>query len=186
MNPHLTNGNAAQPLADEAGQDSVQAHVQSGMEAIQRQFQALLESDQDIGPEQRDHMARFFEQALGEAATVGTDAGDDVFNPAVWAGTVDQLRRNGEVAADEADHLIRRLNEALAPLEKRESRLALEFSQRMARDGEAQAIAWLRQQGSEGESEAARKAGPAPATAVPLLHNEIVNSRSRRPRGPPR
>lgn len=177
-------GAAPQERAQSGG--GVEARVQSGLKAIQQQFQALLEADQDINPDQREHMARFFEQALEDAAASSAPAADDVFDPATWTGTVDQLRRSGDIAADEADHLIRSLNEALAPLERRESRLALEFSRRMASEGEARAIAWLRQQSSEGEAEAARRPAPPPVAQVATLHSDVVNSRSRRLRGPPK
>lgn len=165
-----------------------EAALQEGVKRVQQQFKALLQGDSELGAEQREHMERFFEQALQDASTSTAPISEDVFDRATWTATVDELRRNGGIAADEADHLIRSLNDALAPLERRESKLAIEFSRRLASDGEQEAIAWLRSKQAETD-DAAQSARDSVALAQgdgPPLRNEVVNSRSRRLRGPPK
>jgi len=179
-------GAGAPPVDEAAGQPEASAFLQKGMADIQRQFQSLLENDTSLDVGQREHMGRFFEQALQDAAASPTSLSEDVFDTNAWRQTVDQLRLRGDVDQDEADHLIRSLNDALAPLERRESKLAIEFSRRLETEGEEKAIAWLRSQPAH-DADVPPKAQPHPAAeAFTALRTDVVNSRSRRLRGPPK
>ena len=98
------------------------------------------------------------------------------------------LQDAGELEGTDAESLIRRLDEALQPLERKESKLAIEFSRRLADDGEQEALEWLRQQADKpqaGSDDTGSKESPGrrPATS---LRGDVVNSRSRRLRGPPK
>lgn len=161
--------------------------VQEGMAELQQKFQALLQEQMDIGLEERAEMAKFFEQSIQDAARSPAPLNEEVFDKTTWSNTVDLMRKAGTVADDEADHLVRTINDALAPLERRESRLAIEFSRRMASDGEQKAVQWLQAQSAETRVEAARKPQAAPlGDAAKPSGDETINSRSRRLRGPPR
>lgn len=177
---------APQPASGEAAR-GVEQLVQAGMEKLQQQFQAILQDDATLGAEQRDQMARFLEQSLERAAASASagPASGEVFDRAAWMETVDLLRQSGNVAEDEADDLIRRLNDALEPLERRESQLALEFSRRMATEGQEKAIEWLRGQTEKESAQKAQESAALPQDDHPPMRNEVVRSRSRRLRGPP-
>lgn len=155
------------------------------MSKVQQQFQSLLRNDTNLSPEQREQMERFLEQSLQEAAGSAEPMREEIFDPATWRETVDALRQSGNIADNDADHLIRSLNDALAPLERRESKLAIEFSRRMATDGEEKAIEWLRKQTESDEAKKAQEPSPVPRSDSTQLRNEVINSRSRRLRGPP-
>lgn len=155
------------------------------MSKVQQQFQSLLRNDANLSPEQREQMERFLEQSLREAASSSEPIREEIFDPATWRDTVDTLRRSGNIADNDADHLIRSLNDALAPLERRESKLAIEFSRRMATDGEEKAVEWLRQQTEADAAQKAQDPAPVPQGDYAPLRSEVVNSRSRRLRGPP-
>ncbi|MEZ0472850.1 hypothetical protein [Luteimonas salinilitoris] len=175
---------APQPAKDEAV-GSVEKLVQAGVEKLQQQFQAILQDDATLGSEQRDQMARFLEQSLENAAASTGPASGEAFDRAAWMETVELLRRSGGVPEDEADDLIRRLNDALEPLERRESQLALEFSRRMATEGQEKAVEWLRSQTEKESVQKAQESAALPQDDHPPMRNEVVRSRSRRLRGPP-
>lgn len=164
----------------------VETLVQQGMQKLQEQFQNILQGDVELDPEQRNQMGQIFEQALQDAAASTGPASEDVFDRNVWRETVDLLRQNGSVEGNEVDELIRSLDDALAPLERRESKLALEFSRRMAAEGEEAAIEWLRRQTDKESAQQAQQSTPIPRDDHPSLRNEVVKSRSRLLRGPPR
>lgn len=175
---------APQPAKGEAAH-GVEQLVQAGMEKLQQQFQAILQDDATLGAEQRDQMARFLEQSLENAAASTGPASGEVFDRAAWMETVELLRQSGSVPGDEADDLVRRLNDALEPLERRESQLALEFSRRMATEGQEKAIEWLRGQTEKESAQKAQESAALPQDDHPPMRNEVVRSRSRRLRGPP-
>lgn len=162
--------------------------VQEGMAELQQKFQALLQDQMDIGHEERAEMAQFFEQSIRDAAqSPTTPLNEEVFDKATWSRTVDLMRKAGTVTDDEADHLVRTINDALLPLERRESRLAIEFNRRMAADGEQKAVEWLQAQSMETQAETARRPlGTSLGDASSPARDETINSRSRRLRGPPR
>ena len=87
--------------------------------------------------------------------------------------------------SDDANAMVRRLTEALEPLQRRESMLAIEFSRRMQAEGEEAALAWFREATSNESRADAAQSVPSPADAQPALKAEAVNSRTSRPRGPP-
>lgn len=176
----------AEPAAP-AGADSEDL-VRDGMADLQRKFQSLLQEQAGLDPEERAEMAKFFEQSIQDAS--GSPSGalnEDVFDKATWSDTVELMLKAGTVEQDEADHLIRTINDALAPLECRESKLAIEFNRRMATEGEQRAIEWLRSQSQTTETQAAREPQAVPGSDVRQpVASETINSRSRRLRGPPR
>lgn len=156
------------------------------MSKVEQQFRSMLHGDAALSAEQREQMEQFLQQSLRETANSSESLPEAVFDPATWRETVDALRRGGNIADDEADHLIRSINDALAPLQRRESKLAIEFSRRMAAEGEQKAVEWLRQQTEADAAQKAQDPAAVPQSDYAPLRNEVVNSRSRRLRGPPR
>ena len=177
---------AEAPVPGDAVSASVEAMVREGMGKLQEQFQEILQADAGLDAEQREQMGEVFGQVLQSAAASPEPVSEDVFDRNRWRQTVELLRQTGGVAEDEADELIRTLNDALAPLERRESQLALEFSRRMAADGEQAAIDWLRSQTDKETADQAQEASRIPQGDHPSLRSEVVRSRSRLLRGPPR
>ena len=164
------------------------APAESAGQVLLGQFQALLQQEGSLGRDDRDELARVFEQALQDAASSPPPSASDAFDASTWRETVEMLLQGGFVEQGEADHLIRSLNEALAPLQRRESRLAMEFSRRVEAEGQEKALEWFRQASKAGqEPTAARVPGAAAPdrTAASPLRADTVNSRSRRLRGPP-
>ncbi|NZA26793.1 hypothetical protein H0E84_10395 [Luteimonas sp. SJ-92] len=156
----------------------------TGMEQLQQEFETILRQESGLDPESCEELGQMFQQALEDAAA-SPDPGA-MPDRASWMQAVEALQRSGDVDGDEVNDLIRRLNEALEPLERRESRLAIEFSRKMAAEGEAAALAWLRQQTDREKEDKAQEPAPFPRNDHPSLRDEVVNSRSRRLRGPPR
>src|SRR5690606_21791911 len=160
----------------------------AAQDALLGQFQELLQQEAGLEREDREELARVFEQALQDASTSPQSAASDAFDTSTWRETVEMLLQGGFVEQGEADHLIRSLNEALAPLQRRESRLAMEFSRRVETDGQEKALEWFRQASKAGQEPAAARvsgaAAPERTTGSPL-RVDTVNSKSRRLRGPP-
>lgn len=159
----------------------------AGQQGLLDQFKDMLQQEGSLGYDDRDELARVFEQALQDSSSA--PSGLDAFDTATWRDTVDMLLQSGLVEQDEADHLVRSLNDALAPLQRRESRLAMEFSQRVEAEGQEKALEWFRE-ASKAEQEPAVAQGPGAAapdrTIASPLRGDTVNSRSRRLRGPPK
>ena len=122
--------------------------------------------------------------AAGRGDTAATVAAQ-VPDRASWSETVQALQENGAIGGDEANELIRTFESSLQPLERRESRVALEFARRLTTDGEEKALAWFRSQATEA-SGGSKASSPVPQDPGAALRSEVVNSRSRRLRGPPR
>ena len=104
--------------------------------------------------------------------------------------TAKALQAAGAVSDEDANALVRQLDGALAAFERRESKFAIEFSQRMARDGEQAALEWLRDnrdallgEGSPGSVHAAMSNGIG--EPAPVMATDATRSRARRVRGPP-
>lgn len=157
-------------------------------EALLGQFQDMLQQEGGLEREDREELARVFEQALQDASASPQSASTEAFDTSTWRETVEMLLQGGFVEQGEADHLIRSLNEALAPLQRRESRLAMEFSRRVETEGQEKALEWFRQASkASDETATSRTPGAAPpdAAAGAPLRADTVNSRSRRLRGPP-
>lgn len=167
---------------------AVAADGEPAGQALLGQFHELLQQEGSLGHEDRDELARVFEQALQDSAASGSTSTPDAFDASTWRETVEMLLQGGFVEQGEADHLIRSLNDALAPLQRRESRLAMEFSRRVESEGQEKALEWFREASKADQAGAAARAPGAAApdrAAVTPLRTDTVNSKSRRLRGPP-
>lgn len=173
----------AQPVAGAAGRDD-------GMGELMQQFDAALQelqNDPSLDRETRDFLRQQFTQALQGAAT-GDIPLATVPDRSMWMDAVQALQAGGAVSEDEVNDLIRQINQALQPLQRRESQLAIEFSRRLQSEGEEKALAWFRKESGktpDGATTERVSAPPPSADVSPLLRGDVVNSRSRRLRGPP-
>lgn len=145
------------------------------LDDLASQFDALLRADSSIDNDTRQSLSEHFRSALDEARV---DGGADL---AEWKGTaLDYADVDNET---ESAELTRRLDEALKPLQARETQIALEFSRRLQSDGQEEALAWLRQQ--QAQEEPGSQTIPTADDHPRALRTEVVGSRSRRLRGPP-
>ncbi|MEN1928802.1 hypothetical protein WCE37_07370 [Luteimonas sp. MJ250] len=178
-------GSERTAVVDAEGAD---AGSMAGQQGLLDQFKDMLQQEGSLGYDDRDELARVFEQALQDSASSSAST-LDAFDSATWRDTVDMLLQGGLVEQDEADHLVRSLNDALAPLQRRESRLAMEFSRRVEAEGQEKALEWFREASTADQEPAV---GQSPGAAAPdrtiasPLRGDTVNSRSRRLRGPPK
>ena len=159
-----------------------------GMDELMRQFDAALQemqSDPALDPATREMLHQQFAQALSDMGTV-EGAVADIPDRAMWMDAVQALQASGEVSESEVNDLIRQINQALQPLQRRESQLAIEFSRRLQTEGQERALAWFRKE-SKGLSDVpkAEASRIAPLEKTRPLRTEVVNSRSRHLRGPP-
>src|SRR5690606_27852607 len=157
--------------SQQGGGERVQVEAGTSAEtagrALLAQFQELLQQEGSLGQDDRDDLGRVSEQALQDSASSPSSAASDAFDASTWRETVEMLLQGGFVEQGEADHLIRSLNEALAPLQRRESRLAMEFSRRVETEGQEKALEWFRQASKAGaESATSRTSGAAPPDAA--------------------
>lgn len=153
------------------------------MDEMMRQFDAALQEQNDpaLDRDMREMLRQQFAEALNHQGAVASlpDRG-------VWMDAVHALQTSGEIDEEEVNQLIRQINHALEPLQRRESQLAIEFSRRLQSEGQDEALAWFRKESQKDTDDGSAAPGAGPAVdPPPLLRTEVVNSRSRRLRGPP-
>ena len=104
-----------------------------------------------------------------------------------WIETIEGLRKNGVLTEDDANALVRQLDTILSPAQNKDVELAVEFGRRFQEEGQERALAWFKAQLSATPGEGTAAGGAAKPSDPPLaLATAIVNSKSRRVRGPPR
>lgn len=160
----------------------------AGMDELMRQFDAALQemqADPALDPATREMLHQQFAQALSEMGTV-EGAVADIPDRAMWMDAIQALQASGEVSESEVNDLIRQINQALQPLQRRESQLAIEFSRRLQTEGQEKALAWFRKESKDSSGTPTTEAAKvAPIEKARPLRTEVVNSRSRHLRGPP-
>jgi hypothetical protein len=166
------------------------AALDPGMEELLRQFEGALhelENDPSMDVATRSLLRDQFTQAMRDVRH-GSDAAVEIPDRAMWMDALQALQASGDVASDQVDELIRQVNQALQPLQRRDTRIALEFSRRLSTEGEEKALAWFRTQTAKSraeDGESVSAVAPPVASVTPMLRGDVVNSRSRRLRGPP-
>lgn len=168
---------------EEAGAQDKQAHGQQHDALKQRaidEFASSLRGQEGMDEEGMQVLLDAFRAAVNDApiATAFTP-----LDPDEVARTLNGLVDDGVLQEDERNLLARQFESALDPLENAEVRIALEFAERVERDGEAEARKWLEAQ--QAAVDARTQQGPALAAAAPRSGEAITKSRSRRLRGPP-
>jgi|GEM_PF-1108386 len=121
--------------------------------------------------------------AVGQAAPAASAASS---SRSEWLDTIEGLRENDVLTEEDANALIRQLDTILSPSQNKDVDLALEFGRRFQRDGQEQALAWFKAQLNGASTQASPNEGGKPSEPPVALASAIVNSKSRRLRGPPR
>lgn len=185
----------ANAVAGSASADRRGGEAQAGfdpaalMGQLLGEFDAVLAANPSIDREMREQLQADFSRALEDAAATAASATASVPDRASWSDTVHALHDNGAIGDEEANELIRTFDTSLQPLERRESRVALEFARLLATEGEEKALAWFRTQAikaSAGNADTGAAAGAPRENTGAALRSEVVNARSHRLRGPPR
>lgn len=160
------------------------------MEELLQHFESALQDmqqDPSLDAETCDLLRQQFVQTLGDLNSIeGTAA--EIPGHAMWIDALQALQAGGDISESEANDVIRQVNHALQPLQRRESQIAIEFSRRLQSEGEGKALAWFHEEQQRAKDAEAAEVAVKPAlgeTSSPL-RNEVVNSRSHRLRGPPR
>lgn len=169
----------AQPSA------SVEDLVEEMRGELLGQLEEIMRGDASLDQADRDQLLEHFSNAFG-AGDGSTAAGGDV--ESALNDSARQLKEIGASQDDGSGDLVRELNRALEPLERRETKVALEFGRRLQADGQSSALAWLKeqQQADEVETASAKHAVPDGSHAVGVSRDTVTKSKSRRLRGPPK
>lgn len=152
-------------------------------QGVMDQFDEVFNASSGLSDEDLALLREQFQQAAREAEQ-SSSAAAVLPERTEWVGVVDALREMGAVEEDESNELIRKLDDALQPLQQRKVKIAMEFSRRLQEHGEAEALEWFRAQDADVPAE-----GDAPVTHSRdqvVSGDSTVKSRSRRLRGPPR
>ena len=150
---------------------------------LSREFDRILGEDVGVDPALREQLQEHFVTALRDAAR--KPAAFQVPARGEVEGTVRELQDTGALEDSDAGDLLRRFDGALQAFERRDSRVAIEFARRLKTDGEEVALEWYRAQTAGEGAFDTTAAQPTGRGDDHPLRNDIVNSRSRRPRGPP-
>lgn len=161
--------------------------VAKSRQELLEQFRATMRSESPIADEDANNdLSRHFEDALMAMSD------DELLKPVSIDDIKSTLRTLHQAETDgmeavERGNLARKLDEALKPLERRETQLAFEFNRKLQVDGKESALAWLQEQlAAPTQNAPTRVADPASQTERTSSSTDITQSRSRRLRGPPR
>lgn len=165
-----------------AGQDAAKARQE-----LLDQFRSAISSESPMADDEANNgLSRHFEDALmamSEEELLSPVSIDDIKST---LHSLHQAETDGMDAVDRGN-LARKLDEALKPLERRETQLAFEFNRKLQTDGKEKALAWLQEQlAAPDPNTAARASVPSSRTESVSSSTDITQSRSRLLRGPPR
>ncbi len=155
------------------------------LDAVRQQavddFKSSLEKQPGLDAEGRDFIVDHFRQAIVDAPADPKLAPPD---PESWTQALNMLVESGLIEENDRNALARQFDDVLLPMQQAEAKRALEFAERVRRDGEASALEWLNAQ--EGGTSNPESSGLATAVAGTESAESITRSRSRRLRGPPK
>lgn len=179
-------------MLGDVGAASTQSQAAAGvpeMDELMQQFDAALQelqNDPSLDRDTRETLRQQFAQAMSDMGSI-EGAAVGIPDRAMWMDAVQALQASGEIGENEVNDLIRQINHALQPLQRRECQLAIEFSRRLQTEGQDKALAWFRRESRNAADapKAEAASNPAPSAKSRPLRTEVVNSRSRRLRGPP-
>lgn len=170
-----------------------EAGMQAGAEATARQsqhealkqraiqeFESSLRGKEGIDEQGLEALLGAFRDAVREAPL---DVQFTPLDPEEVTRTLNGLVDDGVLVEEDRNAIARQFEGALDPLQDTELQIALEFAQRVERDGEAEARQWLQAQKAAADANAPQD--PPAADVVPHSSQAITRSRSRRLRGPP-
>ncbi|WP_242111959.1 hypothetical protein [Luteimonas aquatica] len=164
---------------------SVAENVEEGGAGQQREellatFEAALREQPGMDEKSLEIMLQQFRETIDSAPL---DPSLTVPDRNMWLETIDALVRSQSITEADRSELIREFDEAMAPLQDQDVLVALEFAQRIQRDGREKALEWFNAQREQQEQAAGQQ---TPAREGPSqFRQSITKSRSRRLRGPP-
>lgn len=165
---------------------SASAPELSQEEALRQQviaeFEATLRGSSSLDEGDLDGLLETFRQAVEETPL---DVAVTPFDPEDLTLALNSLVDNGVLAEDERNDLSRQIDDALGPLQTPDVQMAMEFAARCERDGEEAALEWFRSERAGSGGFVQDSIAPVDVSGLPD-RDSIVNSRSRRLRGPPR
>lgn len=146
-------------------------------------FRASLDKQPQLDAEGRDFILDHFRQAIAEAPANPKLSAPD---PESWTLALNMLVESGLIEEGDRNELARQFDDALLPMQQADAKRALEFAERVQRDGEESALEWLNAQEGQDAGSAAGRSSAATAVAGTESAESITRSRSRRLRGPPK
>lgn len=178
----LAAGSEGAPAQGQAQDPGAGFDADAAVRQLAGEFEQILQQDRGLDAQFREDLQAQFVAALRDAAR--QQAQPQVPGRDDWQDTVQALQDSGAIESADASELLRRFDGALQTFERRGSRIALEFARRLQSDGKEQALAWYRTQNA-GAAAFDVDGANAPVASDHPVRSEIVNSRSRSPRGPP-
>lgn len=178
------------PAMAQAADDEIDANApaESDPQELARellsQIDGLLRDQPSLDEKDREAFSEVFAASLQEVVESG--AHQQPLSEAEFQQTINGLKRHAAEAGKEDSDLARHLAGAIASLEQRQTKLALEFGRRLRADGQSSALAWLRQQQSSDQADGSDEGSSEAMDASHPLRSDVTNSRSRRLRGPPK
>ena len=173
---------AAVQVQDESPAVSEPTKEEALRQQVIADFEASLRDQSSLDDGDLDGLLETFRQAVQETPL---DVALTPLDPEDLALALNGLVDNGILAEEERNDLSRKIDDALAPLQTPDVQMAMEFASRCERDGEEAALEWFKNERIKLEQSGQADAAPADASGMPD-RDSIVNSKSRRLRGPPR
>ena len=158
------------------------------IEEMIKGFQDMFFSGIDLEDKDLAELKAQFGDAMRQAATEPVDI-DTLTDRSNWVSMVDDLLATGLVGEDESNTLIRKLDQAMEPLQNPRVKLAIEFGRRCQEEGEEKALQWYQtqidMQAASSNGATARESNYGNNNQI-SHRDAITRSRSRTLRGPPR
>lgn len=173
---------AAVQVQDESPAVSEPTKEEALRQQVIADFEASLRDQSSLDDGDLDGLLETFRQAVQETPL---DVALTPLAPEDLALALNGLVDNGILAEEERNDLSRKIDDALAPLQTPDVQMAMEFASRCERDGEEAALEWFKNERIKLEQSGQEDAAPAATSGMPD-RDSIVNSKSRRLRGPPR
>lgn len=170
---------------DDMTADNASTGQSGGVQEFVAELEASLRQRGDLDEEGREFLLDNYRQALED------QTGDSALNltpmmeAGQWQAVLQDLVGNGVIADTDRDMLIRQFGEVVDALQTREIDRAFEFANRCERDGQEEALAWLKAQ-REVEASQKHTASPVARAENQAFRKPVTLSRSSQPRGPPR
>lgn len=160
----------------------VNAEVQNTQQEFLRNLQAELLDQRSLSSDEIDLLMAHFRQAINEAPLEPHAAQLDA---AAWVAQLEQFVSSDLTEGADRAELIRQISQLKESIENKSLQIALEYSERLQRDGEAEAMKWLAAKHEEQvQAQVERQAETLPRESG--LRQSVTRSKSRRLRGPPR
>lgn len=172
---------AAEPVREDNAEQTAVSSLEQSKTKIIEEFESALREQPGMDDEGLEFLMGIFRKTVDETPLDASLAPTD---PADFAKTLNLLVENGVLGEDDRNDLVRHCEESFAPLRDKDVQIALEFAERLSRDGESKAMEWLEAQ-QQASVEVPKTAVETAGRTGVALKQSVTRSRSRRLRGPP-